>query len=193
MDLLRARTFLIAGVLGTLLLPAACDDDDGDTSDSGNDTGGDDGADDGADMTGADDGGDDDGGDDGGMAGNGMTDCGMFGDEAVVCQAGQYCQDQVLSTCVNGCLSNDNCTSEQTCEKESGEEVGTCQNVGAGGPSLEDFCSKLLTCDPSGTMEICETFYNGTNEDCHNCVVDGNCGDINGDIDGGSCDAACGI
>jgi hypothetical protein len=28
-----------------------------------------------------------------------------------------------------------------------------------------------------------------TNEGCHTCVVDGNCGDINN----GACDAACGL
>ena len=67
--------------------------------------------------------------------------------------------------------------------------MGSCQNVGPGGPSEEEFCMKLLTCDPMGTMDQCTTVYNGTNEMCHQCIVDGNCGDVNG----GSCDAACGV
>ncbi len=129
------------------------------------------------------------GNDTGGDLGDGVTDCSSQGFGEVVCQAGQYCEDSVLSICTNGCLSNDNCTSEQTCEKGAGEDVGSCQNVGPGGPSLEEFCMKLLTCDMSGTMDQCTTVYNATNEGCHQCIVDGNCGDVNG----GSCDMACGI
>ncbi|MEZ4380534.1 MAG: hypothetical protein R3A79_04255 [Nannocystaceae bacterium] len=125
----------------------------------------------------------------GGEMGDGVTDCTPPGLEKVVCQAGQYCADQVLAECENGCLSNDNCTSEQTCEKAAGEDVGTCQNTAPDGPTLDEFCMKLLTCDPSGTMDQCTTIYNGTNEGCHNCIVDGNCGDIND----GSCDASCGV
>jgi hypothetical protein len=125
----------------------------------------------------------------GGAEGDGVTDCTPPGLEKVVCQAGQYCADQVLAECENGCLSNDNCTSEQTCEKAEGEDVGTCQNMGSAGPTLDEFCMKLLTCDPSGTMDQCTTFYNGTNEGCHQCIMDGNCGDIND----GSCDSSCGI
>lgn len=125
----------------------------------------------------------------GGPLGDGVTDCTPPGLDQVVCQAGQYCEDQVLAICTNGCLSNDNCTSEQSCEKGAGEDVGSCQNVGPGGPTLEVFCMKLLTCDPAGTMDQCTTVYNGTNEMCHQCIVDGNCGDVNG----GSCDMACGI
>jgi len=121
--------------------------------------------------------------------GDGVTDCssGAFGD--VVCQAGQYCDDMVLSICENGCLSNDNCTSDQTCEKASGEDVGSCQNTAPGGPTEEEFCMKVLTCDPSGTMELCSMLYAGTNEACHQCIDAGNCGDINE----GSCNADCGF
>jgi len=124
-----------------------------------------------------------------GMLDPGVTDCTPPGLPQVLCQAGQYCQDSVLGMCTNGCLSNANCAADQTCEKVGGANEGTCQNVGGGGPTEAEFCEKLLVCDPSGTMEQCSTIYKGTNEGCHTCVVDGNCGDINN----GSCDAACGL
>lgn len=128
-------------------------------------------------------------GGDGDSGGDGATECGNFGNQPVSCQPGQYCADAVLSICENGCLTNDNCAADQTCEKLGGEDVGTCQNNAPGGPTEAEFCEKLLTCDMTGTMEQCSIFYTGTNEACHQCIVDGNCGDING----GSCDAACGL
>jgi len=128
------------------------------------------------------------GGDTGGM-GDGVTDCTPPGLETVVCQAGQYCADAVFGECQNGCLSNDNCTSEQVCEKAGGMNVGSCQNTGSDGPTEEEFCTKLLACDPSGTAEECSQAYAGTNEACHQCIVDANCGDI---LDG-SCDEDCGL
>lgn len=39
-------------------------------------------------------------------------------------------------------------------------------------------------------MEQCATIYAATNEACHQCIVDNNCGDINNN---GACDAACGV
>lgn len=125
----------------------------------------------------------------GGMLDPGVTDCTPPGLPQVLCQAGQYCEDMVLGMCTNGCLSNANCAADQTCEKAGGANEGTCQNVGGDGPTEAEFCAKLLVCDPSGTMEQCSTIYKGTNEGCHTCVVDGNCGDINN----GACDAACGL
>jgi len=148
----------------------------------------DDGGDGGADGTSGDGDGDGDGG------GDGVTDCTPPGLDEVLCQAGQYCADQVLGLCENGCLSNTNCASDQECIKEDGEDVGTCQNTdttttGAEGPTLEEFCDKALACDPSGTMAECEMIYNGTIAECHQCFVDSNCGDI---VDG-VCDEACGF
>lgn len=179
MPALSLRKLFLCFSMTTLAAPVACvivsDDDDssGETTTAG--TGGED-------MTADESGG-------GSTLGDGVTDCTPPGLPEVVCQAGQYCADQTLADCQNGCLSNDNCASDQTCEKADGEDVGTCQNVGPGGPTLEEFCMKLLTCDPTGTMEQCTTVYNGTNETCHQCIIDGNCGDING----GSCDMDCGI
>ena len=125
----------------------------------------------------------------------GSTPCGMFGNDPVTCSAGQYCADSVLALCENGCLTNDNCASDQTCIKADGEDVGSCQNnddpdpPDPEGPTEAEFCEKLLVCDMSGTMEQCSIIYTGTNVTCHQCIIDGNCGDING----GSCDVACGI
>jgi len=129
-------------------------------------------------------------GETGGTLDPGVTDCTPPGLTQVLCQAGQYCEDSVLGICTNGCLSNANCAADQTCEKAGGANEGTCQNVGGSGPTEAEFCDKLLTCDPAGTMAQCSTLYKATNEGCHNCIVDGNCGDI---INNGSCDAACGF
>ena len=122
--------------------------------------------------------------------GDGVSDCTPPGLEAVVCQAGQYCADSVFGQCENGCLSNDNCTSEQVCEKAEGMDVGTCQTTASGGPTVDEVCTKLLACDETGTMEQCSQFYDGTNEECHQCIVDSNCGDIIFEL---VCDEACGF
>jgi hypothetical protein len=53
----------------------------------------------------------------------GFTSCGL-----ATCQPGQYCYDELLADCRNGCLSNLNCTDDQTCDKGSVDE-GVCQNV----------------------------------------------------------------
>ena len=160
---------LSLALLGLAFTPACGSDDVADSASAG-------------DTDGAGDG-------DGDSGGEGVTACGMFGNEPVSCQPGQYCADSVLSICENGCLSNDNCAADQTCEKPPNEDVGTCQNNAAGGPTEAELCEKLLTCDMSGTMEQCSLFYTATNQACHQCIIDGNCGDING----GSCDAACGL
>lgn len=120
---------------------------------------------------------------------NGTTPCAPPGLDTV-CQAGQYCEDAVLAMCTNGCLSNENCTSEQTCIKEPGMDVGSCQNM-LDDVSQADFCEKMLTCDVAGEIsaEYCGLIYAGTNSTCHHCVIDGNCGDLNA----GACDSSCGL
>lgn len=167
-SLLLLGAFAFAGSL-------ACGGDDGETSDG-----------DGTESTSASTGGTGETG-----TADGVTDCTPPGLDEVVCQAGQYCADSVLGQCENGCLSNDNCTSEQVCDKADGENVGSCQNTEdtGSGPTEEEFCDKLLTCDMTGTMEQCSLIYTGTNEGCHQCIIDGNCGDVNN----GSCDADCGF
>ncbi|MCA9636291.1 MAG: hypothetical protein KC420_09730 [Myxococcales bacterium] len=168
------RTLFTSTLLGVVMLavPVACSGDDSSGSDS---------------ATSGDTAGSTAGST--GDLGEGVTDCTPPGLPQVVCQAGQYCADSVLADCQNGCLSNDNCAADQTCEKAAGEDVGSCQNMGGAGPTEAEFCEKLLVCDPAGTMEQCSMVYKGTNETCHQCIVDGNCGDINN----GSCDAQCGI
>jgi hypothetical protein len=164
-----------------LAAPIACESDDGDDSMGDGDT---------SDSNGDGDAGDGDPGDGDGDTGDGTTDCTPPGlPDPVTCQAGQYCADPVLAMCENGCLSNANCLPNQICEKQPGIDVGTCQNMAAEGPTEQEFCDKLLACDPAGTMEQCSMFYAGTNETCHQCIVDGNCGDINL----GSCGDACGL
>lgn len=123
----------------------------------------------------------------------GFTDCTPMGFEnnPTTCQPGQYCEDSNLAICEPGCLSNVNCAADQTCDIPSGQSVGACANDGPSGPTLDAFCMKLLTCDPTGTMEQCQTVYNATNAGCHQCIVDENCGDIN-DFEG-ACDDACGL
>lgn len=58
----------------------------------------------------------------------GYTPCGDEPNQThgVICHPNQYCSDQFFATCSTGCLSEDNCTEEQTCYKEDGEDVGTC-------------------------------------------------------------------
>ncbi len=165
--------YSLAAVLGlSLLFPVACSGDDG---------GGGTATDSGAES----DGGSDGSAGTGGEGGNGVTPCGMFGDQAVNCQAGQYCSDEVLNICENGCLSNTNCADEQTCEKAAGEDVGSCQ-MPMEGIDCADVCSKLQACDPSTTQEMCDQFCAGTNQECQQCVLDDNCPILN-------CDAQCGL
>jgi len=54
---------------------------------------------------------------------SGVTVCGSA---AVTCQAGQYCSDARFAECSVGCLSNDNCASDQTCVAAVGSSVGSC-------------------------------------------------------------------
>lgn len=52
----------------------------------------------------------------------------MFG-ETQWCQPGQYCADQTFSDCVNGCLSDVNCASNQYCEVDRRTGEGICLNA----------------------------------------------------------------
>ncbi len=77
------------------------------------------------------------GGGGGGAMPTGAQACGTtFEGAPVVCKAGQYCQDQNLAICESGCLSDDNCASNQTCVKTSGANVGACQNVSSPEPDV---------------------------------------------------------
>jgi len=123
----------------------------------------------------------------GGTGGNGITACGNFPDQQPKsCQAGQYCADEGFSECLNGCLSNVNCTSDQSCIKEAGQNVGTCQTV-QGSVPCDTVCSKLKACAPATTDEMCDQFCAGTNDACKTCVANANCTDAD------ACTAECGL
>lgn len=63
----------------------------------------------------------------GGEVSAGVTPCGSFGDEEIMCQPGQFCEDARFSRCELGCLSDLNCTDSQRCVKAAGADVGSCQ------------------------------------------------------------------
>jgi hypothetical protein len=99
----------------------------------------------------------------------GFTSCGGFQE----CQPGQYCYDDTFGECLSGCLSNENCAFDQTCDKVPGDNVGTCQNEGSGGGAealdcpndessacmhgceLLDFCGALTPAEYAQCEAIC--------------------------------------
>ena len=201
----RFGFFLVFGCLAL-----ACSDDgggddngtaeqnSGSTDNGGNDNGGGDngggdngGGDNGGGDNGGGDngGGDNGGGDNGGSDNAGQTPCGNFPEfEDKFCQAGQYCKDMTFSECASGCLSDNNCASNQTCAKENGEQVGVCQNK----PMMVDgeceaVCTKMKACDPTITNETCNQFCAGVSSACRACVADANCADPE------ACLSACGF
>ena len=58
----------------------------------------------------------------------GYTRCGDGAYERT-CHPNHYCADDYWADCEIGCVSNDNCTNEQRCEK-AGHHVGTCVERG---------------------------------------------------------------
>ncbi len=59
----------------------------------------------------------------------GYTAC---GDERIpvafeICQPSQHCESYRDGRCVSGCLSEDNCTENQTCQKDEGKNTGVCR------------------------------------------------------------------
>lgn len=85
----------------------------------------------------------------------GKTSCGTFGLEKVSCSAGQYCEDQVLNTCSDGCTSDANCASNQYCIKEGGNNVGTCQS-GKTQPTNNSNPKTNNSNPPTGLQARCE-------------------------------------
>jgi hypothetical protein len=76
----------------------------------------------------------------------GYSDCGSNSGSLVRCQPGQYCSDSVLSLCNSGCLTDNNCSSNQVCEKQGGNNVGTCQNTSTAACSASQPCPGGQTC-----------------------------------------------
>lgn len=58
----------------------------------------------------------------------GYTQCGDPTDPLhySICQPSQYCYSAYFGDCSGGCLSEDNCTERQLCEKQPGENLGVC-------------------------------------------------------------------
>jgi hypothetical protein len=63
----------------------------------------------------------------GGATSAGVTACGSFGDEEILCQPSQYCADARFSNCEFGCLSDLNCLGDEECFKAAGQDVGSCR------------------------------------------------------------------
>jgi len=126
---------------------------------------------------------------DNGSASDGTTQCGMDG-ISETCAAGQYCSEPRFAECSNGCLSNSNCSGDQTCSIPSGESVGACENnqTTPDGPTEQAFCEKLTACQ---VPDNCSQAFAASSVECRECIVEENCTDIL-DFDG-ACDSACGF
>ncbi|HVZ36678.1 MAG TPA: hypothetical protein VG963_29820, partial [Polyangiaceae bacterium] len=82
------------------------------------------------------------------------------------CSAGQYCDN---SLCSNGCLSDDNCASNQSCDKQAGENVGTCQTHGTADKDCPAYVRKCVAC--GGDNDECQRQCDVANAECTSCVV----------------------
>jgi hypothetical protein len=170
------RTSYLLGVLAvaSMLVVACGDDDSGGAAGAG--TGGSGG-------TASGQGGSGQAGTGGSSTSPGVTSCGNFPDQLPkTCIAGQYCEDEIVSKCTSGCLSEANCTDNQLCVKTSGN-VGDCQAK----PSGKDCAAFLAKCTACGggaqcTQQMCDAL----STECVNCVKDINCTDT-------KCDALCGF
>jgi hypothetical protein len=99
----------------------------------------------------------------GGSERTGVTECGIQ-----QCSAGQHCDNLI---CQNGCLSDDNCAANQTCAKEGGENIGSCQNTTttAPGKDCDAFVTLCSNCgeSPGNCQSICDYESNA----CIECVL----------------------
>jgi len=121
------------------------------------------------------------GGGDGDSGRSGTTSCGIQN-----CESGQHCYNMV---CVDGCLSDNNCASNQACEDADPDtHIGTCRTkTTQASKDCEAFCSKAQACflegndvNPANCMQTCKA----ASASCVACVNDSNCGQ--------GCDSACG-
>ena len=102
----RRITLILAAIVGLL----ACTSGTGGTGDGGTSDGSAEGSP----------------GDGGTTENRGTTPCGPQ-----ACGPSTYCLN---ATCNLGCLTDDNCSSTQSCSKESGQNVGNCYEVPSIGP-----------------------------------------------------------
>jgi hypothetical protein len=91
----------------------------------------------------------------------GITECGGQN-----CQAGQYC---INLHCETGCGSDNNCAANQSCVKDSGEDVGSCQNAST--PETKDCAGYQEKCTTCGeTAANCEASCKVITSECIDCV-----------------------
>ena len=129
--------------------------------------------------------------DDAGLS-QGFTACGDFPDQqAKTCNPGQYCADEIFSDCALGCLGDYNCEEGNSCQKEPGQDIGTCggfeSSPDAGTvPTNElerciEACSILTGC---GAIDVgegaqcnsdCNGLSDGQRKAVADCVGDWNC------------------
>lgn len=83
------------------------------------------------------------------------------------CQAGQYC---INLHCETGCGSDNNCAANQTCVKESGEDVGSCQNTSTPTPTkdCDGWQEKCVACGE--TAANCTAACKVITSECIECV-----------------------
>ena len=113
----------------------------------------------------------------------GYTPCGDAPDDTntVICHPNQYCASQTFARCEEGCLSNDNCTDDQHCFKEYGEDIGTCVDAIAddGGESEYGSSEESFSEDDSDNNNGSERGYTscGTGLDESTCHPNQYCAD----------------
>lgn len=95
-----------------------------------------------------------------GTSRTGVTQCG-----GQSCQAGQYCLNLL---CSPGCGSDDNCAGNQTCQKDSGQDIGSCQGAAAT-KDCTAYVKKCTTCGESSSD--CTKSCDVITADCISCVV----------------------
>jgi hypothetical protein len=112
-----------------------------------------------------------------GNTGNvGNTTCG-----ASNCEAGQHCNNGV---CVNGCLTDANCGSNQSCQDiDDVTSTGTCRNnPTAPMKDCDALCQKAQACNDPNAAD-CYQLCDAASAECVACLIDSNCGE--------GCDDAC--
>lgn len=145
--------------IGLMTLLLACSSGSGDGGGGGTAGSGGGGAAGGAGATGGSGGG-----------GGGTSTCGSS-----QCQAGQHCFNTV---CINGCLTAQNCTSNQNCEDiDPLTSIGTCKDKPvAPTKDCNALCNKMQACmDPDWV--ICSDICTAASAECVTCYVASNCGE----------------
>lgn len=164
--------YLVGMVLSLLLtLPSCGGSGDSEENDKSGDGDGD--------GDGSGDGDGDGSGDGDGDGDRGSTTCGIS-----TCESGQHCNNGL---CVNGCLTAENCSSDQTCEDiDDFSKIGTCKSAPTQPDPVEKdctaFCAKMEACrEPEA--EYCQDACTALSSACVTCYNDSNCGD--------GCEAVC--